>query len=96
MILRKEVEMAEIYTGEIRNGVVVLEGSSPPLPEGTKVRVEVAGPPDLVAESSVSDPMATTRAWLLSMAGEAETNAPALPPDLAEDHDYYARGRPRS
>ncbi len=30
--------MAETYLGEVRNGVVVFEGSS--LPEGTKVRVE--------------------------------------------------------
>jgi hypothetical protein len=36
----KEPAMAETYTGEVRNGVVVFEGASAALPEGTKVRIE--------------------------------------------------------
>lgn len=32
--------MAEVLTGEVRNGVVVFEGGAPP-PEGSKVRVEL-------------------------------------------------------
>ena len=32
--------MAESYTGEVRDGVVVFEGPAPPLPAGTRVRVE--------------------------------------------------------
>jgi hypothetical protein len=42
----------------------------------------------------VPGPMASTRAWLLEMAREAEVMAPDLPSDLAENHDYYAHGKP--
>ncbi len=41
--------MAKAYTGEIRNGAIVLEGAPPALPEGAKVRVELTeSPPELV------------------------------------------------
>lgn len=33
--------------------------------------------------------------WLLAMAAEAERNPADLPSDLAENHDYYAHGKPR-
>jgi hypothetical protein len=80
----KEPAMAETYTGEVRNGVVVFEGASSALPEGTKVRIEpieVKGaPPDLSSLSKA----------LLSAAGTAK----GLPPDLAENHDHYLHGTP--
>ena len=44
----------------------------------------------------VSNGLAPTRAWLLALATEAENSAPDLPPDLAENHDHYAHGKPRS
>ncbi len=34
--------MAETFAGEVRGRVVVFEGSPPPLPEETKVRIERA------------------------------------------------------
>jgi hypothetical protein len=42
--------------------------------------------------------MASTRAWLLATAREAEADpdAHSLPADLAEQHDHYAHGKPRS
>ncbi len=42
------------------------------------------------------DPLGPTRDWLLAMAREAEDLAPDLPSDLAEHHDHYAHGTPRS
>jgi hypothetical protein len=74
--------MAETYTGEIRNGVVVFEEPTPPLPEGTKVRIE---PVDL--ESALGD----LSAMLLAVAGKAS----GLPSDLAENHDHYLHGTPK-
>jgi hypothetical protein len=71
--------MAEIYSGEIRNGVVVFEGTSPPLPEGTKVRVE---PVDRDAA------LTSLSRLLLSVAGTAV----GLPSDMAENHDHYLHG----
>lgn len=75
--------MAETYTGEVRNGVVVLdEGEAPPLPEGTKVRIE---PIDM--ESALTD----LSEKLLALAGRAE----GLPEDLAENLDHYLHGHPK-
>lgn len=50
----------------------------------------------VVAEpaAEVPDAMAETRAWLLSMAAEAEQIAPPLPSDMAANHDHYAHGKP--
>lgn len=33
--------------------------------------------------------------WLLALAAEAERTATSLSPDLAENHDFYAHGKPR-
>jgi hypothetical protein len=60
------------------------------LPEG-EVEVTVHLPEDRPAEDRLapgSDALATTRAWLLAMADEAEV----LAPDLAEHHDH---GKPQ-
>jgi hypothetical protein len=90
--------MAETYQGEVRNGVIVLEPipGRPLLPDGTRVRVEVARPLPVVSEPVDDDPCESTRAWLLAAASEAEANAPPMPSDLAEKHDHYAHGRPRT
>ena len=74
--------MAESYLGEIRNSVVVFEGLSSPLPEGTKARVE---PVDIAAA------LAHLSNSLLSVAGTAS----GLPADLAENHDHYLHRAPR-
>jgi hypothetical protein len=74
--------MAETFTGEIRNGVVVFEGTLPPLPEGTRVRVELIE----------SQPQARTLACRLEdIIGRAQ----GLPADLAENHDHYLHGLPK-
>ena len=41
--------------------------------------------------------MASTRAWMLAFAAEAETTLAALdlPADLAQHHDHYAHGKLR-
>jgi hypothetical protein len=74
--------MAETYTGEVRNGMVVFDEGTPPLPEGMKVRVE---PADM--EVAVQD----LSRRLLSIAGIAK----GLPSDFAEQHDHYIHGTPK-
>jgi hypothetical protein len=86
--------MAETYTGEIRNGVVVFDPVAP-LPEGTKVRVEPVDRLETLTSGSDSDPIAGTRALLLAWARKAEETAPPLPSDLAENRNHYAHGKPR-
>ena len=74
--------MAETYTGQVQNGVVVFDEGILPLPEGTKVRVE---PADLkMALRNLS-------AGLRSLAGRAE----GLPEDMAENLDHYLHGHPK-
>lgn len=86
--------MGETYTGEIRNGVVVFNPVAP-LPDGTKVRVEPVEGLETMISGSASDLIAGTRGMLLAWARRAEETAPPMPSDLAENHDYYAHGKPR-
>ena len=74
--------MAETYTGEVRNGVVVFDEGTPPLPEGMKVQVEPA---------EMQRDIEALRELLLSVAGKAQ----GLPPDLAAQHDHYLHGQPK-
>ncbi len=74
--------MAETYNGQVQNGVVVFDEGTPPLPEGTRVRVEAAELKDAVADLS---------RILLEFAGKAQ----GLPADLAEQHDHYLHGTPK-
>jgi hypothetical protein len=74
--------MAETYTGQVQNGVIVLDEGTPPLPEGTKVRIEPAELKDAVADLS---------RILLEFAGKAQ----GLPPDMSEQHDHYLHGTPK-
>ena len=73
------------YRGQVKNGVVVLEGN-PPLPEGTRVRVEAV-------QSPAETPPQTPNVWdgLLELAGTAE----GLPPDASQNIDHYLYGLPK-
>jgi len=73
--------MSQIYAGEIRNGVVVFDEGTSPLPEGTRVRVEAA----------VNQASEGLSEILLELAGKAK----GLPADLAEQHDHYIHGTPK-
>lgn len=75
--------MAEIYLGEIRDGVVVFEGPAPPLSSGTKVRVEP------IPADEQSTPTLAER--LKSVIGSVT----GFPSDMAEQHDYYLHGTPK-
>ena len=48
------------------------------------------------ANGQASDSPSLTHDWLLALAEEAEQAAPKLPTDLAEQHDHYAHGKPKS
>jgi hypothetical protein len=72
--------MAETYTGQVVNGVIVLDKGTPPLPEGIRVRVE----PRLL-EAAVTE----LSEILLEFAGKAQ----GLPADMAEQHDHYLHGQ---
>ena len=74
--------MSEVYTGEIRDGVVIFEGPAPTLPAGTRVRIEPIEPEEEVQDLSRR---------LRSVAGMAK----GLPRDLAAQHDHYAHGAPK-
>ena len=68
------------YLGQVKNGVIVLEGEMP-FAEGTRVRIDVVeqAPPDA---SLVDD--------LMDWAGKGKD----LPEDLARNHDHYLHGQP--
>jgi hypothetical protein len=74
--------MAESDIGEVRGGVVTFDGTPPPLPTGTRVRVE---PIDM--EAAVRD----LSRRLLWFAGTLK----GLPPDPAEQHDHFVHGTPK-
>ena len=74
--------MAETYTGQVHNGVVVFDEGTAHPPDGMKVRVE---------PTEMDRDIAALRDLLLSVAGKAQ----GLPPDLAAQHDHYLHGQPR-
>ncbi len=74
--------MSDVYTGEVRNGVIVLDEGTPALPEGMKVLVEPAG---------IRRELDALQELLFGVAGKAQ----GLPEDLAEQHDHYLHGQPR-
>jgi hypothetical protein len=76
--------LAEMYTGQVQNGVIVLDDGTPPLPEGTKVQIE---PVEVDMEAAVQD----LSRRLLSLAGICK----GLPSDFAEQHDHYIHGTPK-
>ena len=69
------------YTGTVKGGVVVLEGS-PPLEEGTLVSVEPL-------------PSPSRRATLGQRLKRFSGSAKGLPSDMARNHDHYLHGRPK-
>jgi hypothetical protein len=69
------------YTGKVKGGVVVVEGS-PPLKEGTIVAVEP------IETTAVPGSLGRR---LKRFAGSAK----GLPRDMARNHDHYLHGRPR-
>jgi len=68
------------YRGRVKNGVVVLDDPVE-LPEGAEVRVELT---DLAESRTLAE-------RLKDVIGVIEG-----PSDLAEHHDHYAHGKPRS
>ena len=74
--------MAETYTGQIQNGVVVFDAGTPPLPEGTRLQLQ---PIDM--EKALEDLSNS----LLELAGTVE----GLPEDYAENLDHYLHGQPK-
>ncbi|MGO9597194.1 MAG: hypothetical protein ACLP7Q_04150 [Isosphaeraceae bacterium] len=85
--------MSQIYTGQIRDGMVVFDGTPPPLPSGTRVRIELIIPEDIGASSPENTVIAGTRGLLLNWARLAEAIAPPMPADLATEHDHYAHDK---
>ena len=75
--------MPQSYTGEVRDGVIVFEGTPPPLPEGSKVRVELVEP-----DESSTPTLAERYAAIIGIVKD-------LPPDMAAEHDHYIHGTPR-
>lgn len=69
------------YTGKMRDGVVVLEGS-PPLKDGTIVAVEPIDQPGQAV---------TLGQRLKRFSGSVK----GLPTDMARNHDHYLHGRPK-
>ena len=88
--------MPQVYIGEIRDGIVVFEGTPPALPTGTRVRIEPIIPEDASVSSAEDTAIASTRGLLLNWARKAEAIAPPMPTDLAAEHDHYAHGKPRA
>jgi len=70
------------YTGEVKNGVVVLEPGCR-LAEGLRVRV--------LTDHQPARETASLGQRLLRFAGTAK----GLPSDMAENHDHYLHGRPK-
>ena len=73
-------ELLMRYTGQVKNGVVVLDGK-PALPDGVRVTVEPVEP----------GPSRSLAERMKSVIGIAK----GLPKDLAENHDHYLHGRPK-
>ena len=68
------------YKGTVKGGVVVLDRGAS-LADGTEVRVE-----------PIDRPATTLGERLMRYAGKAKD----LPSDMAENHDHYIHGQPRT
>lgn len=73
-----------VYRGTYKGGVVILEGNVR-LQEGQRVSVDVDTP------AQAMSPAPNVWQKLLELAGAC----PDLPPDMAENHDYYLYGAPK-
>ena len=76
--------MAETFTGQVQNGVIVLDEGTPPLPEGTKVRVET------YARDDHPSPL-TPLLELMDRLDQLPSD-PDWPTDAAAEHDHYLYG----
>jgi hypothetical protein len=76
--------MAETYTGQVQNGVIILDEGTPPLPEGMKVRVE--------ADTLGDRPDRTTPLLDLMDRLDQMPGDPDWPADAAAQHDHYLYG----
>ena len=74
-----------VYRGHVENGMVRLEETAS-LPDGAEVEVRLLGG-DSPSQQEEEVPSLYER--LKDVVGKAE----GLPPDLAENHDYYLHGR---
>ena len=74
--------MAETYTGQFRDGVILFEGPTPALEAGTRVRIVLIEPDD--------DATPTLVDRLKPIIGAAK----GLPPDIAERHRAVRASRP--
>jgi hypothetical protein len=91
----ESAKMPQTYTGEIRDGLVIFDGTPPPLPSGTRVRMQIE---PIAAEGTATpdeEVIAKTRELLLRWAKVAEATAPPMLDDMALEHDHYAHGKPR-
>lgn len=80
------------FTGHVVDGLIILDGQ-PALPDGAAVRVEVVVPRATAKTEAESDDSGPTLAEQLK---EFLKHQVELPPDAAENHDYYLRhGLPR-
>ncbi len=75
------------YTGEVRNGQIVLENGVQ-LPEGTRVRVE---PVRAGKRARSGHRRATVGQRLMKFAGIVHD----LPSDMVRNHDHYLHGHPK-
>lgn len=83
----------------IRFNTVVGDDQVIHVPSGMSVPAspcEVTVKPAAPAVATVPPEVKDLRAWLLAVAAEAERDPTPLPSDLAENHDYYAHGKPRT
>src|SRR2546423_625934 len=73
------------YRGEVKNGVVVIEGN-PPLPEGAQVQVELVVADEL--SDAEMEQMPTWDEVFQDITGKAQ----GLPSDMARNHNHYIHG----
>ena len=76
-----------VYRGHVENGMVRLD-DAPVLPDGMEVEVHLLA--ENAAKEGEGEP-ASLLERLKDVVGKAE----GLPPDLAENHDYYLHGQAR-
>jgi hypothetical protein len=71
-------------------------GMAPPEGEVEVIlRSTIDASPAVAQPSTEEEDIDSLRDLLLGIAAEAEALAPDLPSDMAENHDYYAHGKPR-
>jgi hypothetical protein len=75
-----------LMKGVVKNGVIILNEGTRPLPDGTKVLIEYT--PEPASAPAQDQPLG---AALLKFAGQAK----GLPRDFARNHDHYIHGAPK-